>query len=290
MALMTLATKEPRDVLMLAAASASNSESPPIESVTIETANEPTTESLDTTSEMVPTDVEISPTGELALNPETSLQAADQTSPSARDSLAEAFQDAQATALSKALPEAKSDAKSTIFCGVNSGGNRLCFIVDNSSSMSRGRFEAARSELLRTIDTLGADKRFYVIFYNQKMNPMCLESNTPTEQLTFASDDSKRSLRNWAMTIGLDRGAPPDEALRWAFQLEPEVIFMLTDGEFPDHTEKLLQELNHQENLFGSKTRRCLVHTIAFHSEAGVERLRRIASTHGGTFRFIPPP
>ena len=54
------------------------------------------------------------------------------------------------------------------------------------------------------------------------------------------------------MRIEMDRGRAPYEALRFALQLRPDVIFLLSDGEFPQGIEDLLREENKVENLFGN--------------------------------------
>ena len=40
------------------------------------------------------------------------------------------------------------------------------FVVDNSNSMIRGRFETALLELIRTVDNMTPKQQFYVIFFS----------------------------------------------------------------------------------------------------------------------------
>ena len=53
------------------------------------------------------------------------------------------------------------------------------------------------------------------------------------------------------MRISMDRGRAPYDPLRFALGLKPDVIFLLSDGEFPQGIENLLKEENKVENLFG---------------------------------------
>jgi len=55
--------------------------------------------------------------------------------------------------------------KMTADCfGSKAKGRRFVFVVDNSNSMTRGRFHTALNELVRTIEQMESDQYFYVIF------------------------------------------------------------------------------------------------------------------------------
>ncbi len=290
--LMTFATQqnEPRDISAMVATSSSTGEADQLETVPIEAAAAPESAA---SSESATSEMAVQPMAELtAATGAASLpMAASAASSGSIGDLADAFSEASQSALSGAAMSAMNgDAKSTVFCGVSTGGSRICFLVDSSRSMSKGRFEAARDELLRTIDSFSADKRFYVIFFDENPAAMSFNSSTPERYLAMATDENKRAVRTWAMTVEKEPGKAPDEALKLAFKLEPEVIFLLTDGEFPDRTEALIRQLNQRESLLGDSTHRCIVHTIAFHGKEGIERLKRIATAHKGTFRYVAPP
>ena len=75
----------------------------------------------------------------------------------------------------------------------------------------------------------------------------------------------------------MDRGRAPYEPLEFALELKPDVIFLLSDGEFPVGIESLLRERNRVENLFGESRIRSIVHTIGYHSRSGEARMRAIA-------------
>ena len=92
------------------------------------------------------------------------------------------------------------------------------------------------------------------------------------------------------MSIAMDRGRAPYEALRFALKLKPDVIFLLSDGEFPQGIEDLLREENRVENLFGESYPISIVHTIGYHSQRGEQRMRRIAEQNGGQYRHVRKP
>ena len=61
---------------------------------------------------------------------------------------------------------------SAMFFGTKSKGDRFVFVVDNSSSMKNGKLDTARSELLKTVESLSPKQSFYVIFVSDQTYPM----------------------------------------------------------------------------------------------------------------------
>ena len=152
-------------------------------------------------------------------------------------------------------------------------------------------FQSARAELLASIDALDADQRFYVIFFDANSDYMRLTRTDQNDSSSvMASAKNKVSLRRWAMSITMDNGKAPYEPLRFALDLKPDAIFLLSDGEFPAGIEQLLSRRNRVENVFGEARRISIVHTINYHSTEGESRMRRIAQQNGGTYRHVPKP
>lgn len=152
-------------------------------------------------------------------------------------------------------------------------------------------FDSARRELLGSIDFLKPNQRFYVIFFDANPDFMRLTSSSVDEPRSVeATAENKLALRRWAMQIQQDRGKNPYEVLEFALTLKPDVIFLLSDGEFTQRVEDLLHEKNRIKNLFGDNGPMCIVHTIAYYSEEGESRMRRIAEKNGGQYRYVPKP
>lgn len=274
----TLSTHPPKDQIALAA-STTVSDELTVETFTFET-TEPEAQANDTLSTEAP--LEVSALGDVAVTevspmalPPTPLMSVDEMFP--------------ASASSVALADVQSDPRArTEFCGVEGGGNHFAYLVDSSGSMKEG-FDSARQELLRAIDQLQPDQRFYVVFFDAEPDYMRLTDATEDEpRSVYATEENKQALRRWAMGIRQDRGRAPYEPLEFVLQLRPDVIFLLSDGEFPQRIESMLQELNQVENLFGETHPRSLVHTIAYFSEEGESRMRRIAEQNGGQYRYVP--
>jgi hypothetical protein len=183
------------------------------------------------------------------------------------------------------------DPKTTTnFCGVEGGGKHFVYLVDSSKSMGRG-FESARQELLRAISLLQADQRFYVVFFDSDSDFMStITPGKRDEASVFATATNKAAVQRWASKIQPDSGRAPYEPLRFALQLRPDAIFLLSDGEFPQGIEDLLESENQFENLFGERRPISIVHTIGYHSKAGENRMKRIATANAGRYRHVPAP
>ncbi len=174
------------------------------------------------------------------------------------------------------------------FFGVRATGNRFVFIVDCSRSMTGTKWEDASRELLSAVERLGADKSFYVIFFDGESHPM-FDSKSPETDLLPATDENLERFRQWLATVELGYHTRPTASVRFALTLKPHAIYLLSDGEFEDQTAALLREKNlvRQE---GRRVPQAIVHTIGFHSRHGQQVLRRIAKEHGGRYVFVPPP
>ena len=144
---------------------------------------------------------------------------------------------------------------------------------------------------MQSIRLLKPDQRFYVIFFDAEPDYMRLSSADEDEpRSVYATAENKQKLQRWAMTIKMDRGRAPYDALPFALELNPDVIFLLSDGEFPQRIEDLLGEINRIDNLFGDDGPISIVHTIGYHSREGESRMRRIAKQNGGQYRYVPQP
>lgn len=275
-------THVPKDQVALSASAASANEE------SVETFEIETSESMPEVevTEPVPseTEYELSPIGELAatkFSPD-----APATPPTAMA----AVMSSSATSAASAMSMKSVSNKKMEFCGVEGGGNHFVYLVDSSGSMGDG-FQSARAALLSSIDLLTPEQRFYVVFFDANSDYMRLSNaNQDEPRSVFATTENKAALKRWAMRITEDRGKAPYDPLRFALNLRPDVIFLLSDGEFPQGIEDLLKEENKVTNLFGESNPISIVHTIAYHSEVGESRMQRIAKQNQGQYRYVPKP
>ncbi len=282
----TLSTHPPRDQVQLAASSAERAPEP-METFTIET-SEPELQQPEETA-VEPT-METSPVGEITVPPPIDSAANAPPAPSAlADALTDSSAAASGTLANLQSPDSASEATME-FCGVEGGGSHFVYLVDSSGSMGSA-FEPARAELLRSISLLRPDQRFYVIFFDEDPDYMRLsDPNQDEPRSVSATPENKQRLARWATGISMNQGRAPYEPLRFAVELRPDVIFLLSDGEFPQRIEQQLRQENRYENLFGESGPICIVHTIGYHSREGESRMRKIALDNGGQYRHIPKP
>ncbi len=168
-------------------------------------------------------------------------------------------------------------ADSVSFFGSSVMAQRVIFVVDNSQSMQGQRFERAKEELLTAVSNLSPRQRFYVYFFSDRDYPM-LEPKSPTTMVTL---DTKmwEALLGWVNKLELYGDTRAESALRKAYALKPDVIYLLTDGDFSDETFNFLMKMKY------SKVR---VNTIGFDvTDTGRDVLKKIAETLKGEFTEV---
>jgi hypothetical protein len=165
-------------------------------------------------------------------------------------------------------------ARKVEFFETETRANAVGFIVDCSSSMAGAKFEAVRSELARSILQLKSDQRFFVVFFNDSFFPMTGNSARPA--LVPADLRSKQQILAFLKSATSSGGTNPEPALRFMAGLRPDVVYLLTDGEFQQ-----LQPDTYRQ-LAGA---RIAVHTIGFETGYTVPILQEIASRTQGTYR-----
>lgn len=175
------------------------------------------------------------------------------------------------------------------FFGMQAGGRRFVFVVDSSRSMRGRRWTAACQELLESVGRLHAQQEFYVIFFDAGAHPM-FSPRKPEPELLPATEENLKRLRRWLPSIDFGRDTAPARAMELAIRLEPDAIFLLSDGEFTDATPQLLRTLNRVRQRDGTVAVRVPIHTIGFHTAACQAVLRPLAAENGGRYVFVPHP
>jgi len=283
--LFTLANPKPKDQLAFTA-SVAEASAETVESFTIEVAQE-----MPDVAEPTPTETtaDVSPLGTLQMA-EVTLDLPTAAAPPMTSAMSG---ETSSESMKLAKAAVKGDTPSKVqFAGVDGGGNHFVYLVDSSNSMKK--FNEARIELLRSIDSLKPDQRFYVVFYDE--NPKFMRITNPSQvepASVYATPENKQAFRRWAMTIQQERGKSPPDVLKFAFKLRPDVIFLLSDGEFTARTETVIRENNWQENLFGESGPISIIHTIRYPGVSSTEgrqaevQMRRIAAENGGQYRNV---
>ena len=184
-----------------------------------------------------------------------------------------------------ATQKSKSQAS---FFGAQAEGNRFVFVIDSSGSMRGPRWEALCKELIRAIQSLSSDQDFFVISFDSTAHPMF---GTPPPKGKFLKAVKKNvdQLRNWIRSIEHGRQTFPASAVGIAMKLEPDAIFLLSDGEINDSTVEDLRIWNRKLDSDGYAKTLVPIHTVLLHSQIGYATLENIAKENGGTFTPVRP-
>jgi hypothetical protein len=175
----------------------------------------------------------------------------------------------------------------TEFFGVQGRGNKFVFVCDCSGSMSGLKWFELNRELSRCIGSLVPGQAFYAIFFDGEMHPM-FEPFGREPALLDATSDNIEKARQWIANKSLGRNTSPCDSMKFAASLEPDAIFLLTDGEFSDYTAPYMRDFNKKRVAKGKA--KVVVHTIGFFSQKHQMVLERIAKDSGGTYQFVAGP
>ena len=168
----------------------------------------------------------------------------------------------------------------TEFFGLRDQGRSFAYVIDCSASMTAwGSLDAAKTELLRSLDQFGPDTRFAVVFYNHEAKVFTDPSGDPA--LMAATPANKARVRTLLATIEPDGGTDHLLALKAAFDLHPEVIFFLTDADRMSRQEasdliRQAGKIRIQAIEFGQVT-----------GLGGSAPLKQLAKATGGIYRYI---
>ena len=161
----------------------------------------------------------------------------------------------------------------------------VAFVCDASGSMI-GSFQSLKAEVGKAVAALRPDQAFCVMFFSNDRYQDFRDGRP-----VAATAENKRELRRWLVDISTTGTSNPVPALERAFEGGPDLIYVVTDGDFPNNDEVLARVAGLNR---GKQTR---VNTVAFFpggeeaelSESFVAVLTRLAEDHGGTLRVADP-
>jgi hypothetical protein len=163
------------------------------------------------------------------------------------------------------------------FFGAEIAGRRIVFVLDNSGSMQGGRLETVIAELLNCLDRLREDQEFYVIFHSDVVYPMLYPDSI--DRYLRPTKANKQLVAEWLDTVELCLGDSVEDAIIAAASIEPDTVFLLSDGR--------VQGENKFRILLNAGSRNFPIHTFAVGmngSVAGRKNLQMIADANGGDF------
>ena len=170
---------------------------------------------------------------------------------------------------------------------------RHVFLIDKSGSMLRSlsggssqtwwlqrnggvdRMSVAKEALLKTLASMSEEDEFYIIFFNDGIDAM------PVSAMLPATPENVNGISAWVNSQEPTGRTHPSEALIQAFEQEPDVVWLLSDGEFSQRVHQLVQDMN--------PIRTVRINTLGFGTEwyYGSRSLRQMATENGGSFTLI---
>jgi len=160
------------------------------------------------------------------------------------------------------------------FFGVGGVAKKIVYVVDRSGSMTDS-IMYVKYELKRSIRMLRPNQSFHVIFYST--GPAM---EMPSRKLVPATEANKLAAYEFIDSIVPVGQTDPSDALNRAFQNDPELIYLLTDGEFERKIVDLIDKLNAGKD-------KVTVHTLCFIYTSGEPILQEIAKRNNGTYKYI---
>jgi hypothetical protein len=160
---------------------------------------------------------------------------------------------------------------------------RIVFVCDASGSMI-GKMSSLKNELRLAIEDLQPQQRFGVVFFQDDRAVYLSKS-----ELLPVTARNKASAMEFLDEVTTTSTSEPTRALRFAFARRPDVVYFVTDGDFPEnnHVRSEVWRLN-----YGLRAR---VNTVHLFNQATDDAslsplLKKIAADHRGDFRRIDEP
>ena len=176
----------------------------------------------------------------------------------------------------------------TRFFGAEAYGRRFVFVVDGSRSMLENRrWDRMVEEIIQSINVLTEQEEVFVMVYDNFTHPML--NMAPEEiELTPVTEEFKRAFFQWLSLQRPDGGTMPAHAMAVALKLEPDAIFLLSDGMINDNTPQTILELNVEREWPDGKMKKTPIHTISLGPGGGANvMMQYIARSTGGKFRWV---
>jgi len=164
------------------------------------------------------------------------------------------------------------------FFGTKSKGTRYVFVIDKSGSMgAHNKFGRAKRELIKTLRTLPQNARFMIYFFDGGVEKLPSNNNN----MLAAVPKNISWAEGWVKSRGMGGGTDPRAALKSGFNLKPDTVWLLTDGQFNDEAGALsvIRHANSKKSV--------RINTLAFMDRDGERVLKQIAQENDGTYRFV---
>lgn len=158
--------------------------------------------------------------------------------------------------------------------------SRVVFLCDATGTMTGLKFDLLKQQLIKALPKKPTTS-FNIVFFGQDKTQAIDKS-----QLLPATPQNRKKAVEFLAKASTGGSTNPLPGLEQAFALKPEVIWLLSDGEF-DNLVSYEEVMRTIEKL--NKNNEVRVYTILFgdRDERAEKTLKKIAADNGGTFRFV---
>jgi hypothetical protein len=163
------------------------------------------------------------------------------------------------------------------FVGSSGNATRIVYLCDASGSML-SVFDPLRRQLRQSVDGLRLPQTFGVVMFNETATRF-------SPQLVLANPENKRRLSQFIGDQGAAGPTKPNEAIAQAFAMNPQLLFVLTDGFDQGDPKEILEQFRRL-----NREKKVRVNTILLRSTDDaelVQLLKTIATENGGTYREV---
>jgi hypothetical protein len=192
--------------------------------------------------------------------------------PSASESPAVSARSSASTGSEAATPVA---AKTPNFCGIPLDGQTIIYVLDRGDS-TRDLFGDLKQACYSSIDSLGPQKKFQVIFWNNGS-----DDAFPSGAPTFATKDNLEAARKTLDDIAAHGKTDITPAFTKAIAAKPSTIVIATAKAW-DLDDNFVTSI--QTTRGASKAK---IHTVALSDPGSSTALKRIAGNNAGEFKVV---
>lgn len=218
------------------------------------------------------------------------------------DLLLEALSDtmmdvADQTDLKEEIEENQESTSIANFFGSEAIGSKFVFVVDISLSMdarNMARYRRAKEELLRSVSDLTSEQSYTVLLFSWRTKTM--RYDRPPAWIKAEKHHENR-LSRWLDDVKLSSGTDPRDALSLAKMMQPDAIFLLSDGQFNYPNTPLTEtgwlltngersQLSVSDGI-ATYMSSIPIHSISFENPFTKDAMEQIAKLSGGIFRYV---
>jgi hypothetical protein len=168
-------------------------------------------------------------------------------------------------------------SKGPAFCGQTLTGNTVIYVLDRGSG-SQDIIELMKIATLKSIASLGEERKFQVIFWDNGFDPVLFPPTGPT----YATDKKLGECRKAMENVAALGQANPRSALEKAYAQDPDSIVLAT-GKGTDLTGEFLAD-------FEAAREKKAIPTYTFNlGEGDSDVLKKAAQDSGGQYKHMTP-